>query len=139
MYNIVFLGDFGEHSSLFRSYLPHLNLEWCTVFFFLVSLFFRENSIKFHNFPQPNGLVGIWFNQLVGIACVERIFFVILESKSYMVPAHKLQLDHGQYCGSILGLGLSYMQPTMNPYGYLVVKQAENLRYSACMENKERS
>ena len=55
-----------------------------------------------------------------------------------MVRAHKLQLDHGQYCGSILGLGLSYMQPTMNPYGYLVVKQAENLRYSACMENEER-
>ena len=70
---------------------------------------------------------------------MERSFFVILESKTYMVPAHTLQLDHGKYCGSILGLGLSYMQPTMNPYGYLVVKQAENLRYSACMENKERS
>ena len=66
-------------------------------------------------------------------------FFVILESKSYMVPDHKLQLDHGKYCGSILGLFLSYMQPTMNPYGYLVVKQAENLRYSACMENKDMS
>ena len=67
------------------------------------------------------------------------VFFVILESKSYMVPAHKIQLDLGQYCGSILGLVLSYMQPTMNPYGYLVVKQAENLRYSACMENEEKS
>ena len=67
------------------------------------------------------------------------LFFMILEPKSYMVRAHKLQLDHGQYCGSILGLGLSYMQPTMNRNGYLVVKQAENLRYSACMENKERS
>ena len=64
---------------------------------------------------------------------------MILEPKSYMVRAHKLQFDHGQYCGSILGLGLSYMQPTMNPYGYLVVKQAENLRYSACMEKEERS
>ena len=67
------------------------------------------------------------------------VFFVILEPKSYMIRAHKLKLDHGQYCGSILGLGLSYMQPTMNPCGYLVVKQAEILRYSACMENKERS
>ena len=55
-----------------------------------------------------------------------------------MVQAHKLQLDLGQYCESILGLGLIYMQPTMNPCGYLVVKQAENLRYSTCMENKER-
>ena len=56
-----------------------------------------------------------------------------------MVRAHKLQLDLGQYYGSILGLGLSYMQPTMNPCGYLVVKQAVNLRYSACMENEEGS
>ena len=56
-----------------------------------------------------------------------------------MVQAHKLQLDLGQYCGSILGLGLIYMQPTMNQCGYMVVKQAENLRYSACMENEEGS
>ena len=90
---------------------------------------------KFHNFPQPDGLV-----QSVSRASLcGALFFVILEPKSYMVLAHKLQLDHGQYCGSILGLGLSYMQPTMNPYGYLVVKQAENLRYSACMENEERN
>ena len=67
------------------------------------------------------------------------LVFVILEPKSYMVRAHKLQLNNGQYYGSNLGLVLSYMQPTMNPYGYLVVKQAENLRYSACMENEERS
>ena len=33
VYNTIFLGDFGEHSSLFRSYLPHPDLEWCTVFF----------------------------------------------------------------------------------------------------------
>ena len=56
-----------------------------------------------------------------------------------MGRAHKLKLDHGQYCGSILGLGLSYMHPTMNPCGYLVVKQAEILRDSACMGNKEMS
>ena len=67
------------------------------------------------------------------------LFFVIFEPKTYLVQAHKLHLDLGKYCGSILGLFLSYMQPTMNPYGYLVVKQAENLRYSACMENEERS
>ena len=64
---------------------------------------------------------------------------MILEPKSYMVQAHKLQLNLGKYYGSILGLGLSYVQPTMNPCGYLVVKQAENLRYSACMENEEGS
>ena len=67
------------------------------------------------------------------------VFFVILEPKSYMGRAHKLKLDHRQYCGSILGLGLSYMQPTMNPCGYLVVKQVEIRRVSACMGNEEGS
>ena len=69
----------------------------------------------------------------IGIHFTHRVFGLS------MGRAHKLKLDHGQYCGSILGLGLSYMQPTMNPCGYLVVKQAEILRDSACMENKERS
>ena len=56
-----------------------------------------------------------------------------------MVWAHKLQLDLGKYCGSILGFVLGYIQPTMNPCGYLVVKQAENLSDSACMGNEEGS
>ena len=42
-----------------------------------------------------------------------------------MVQAHKLQLDLGQYFGSILGLGLGSLWPTMNPYGFLVVKQTK--------------
>ena len=56
-----------------------------------------------------------------------------------MGRAHELKLDHGKYFGSILGLGLNYMQPTMNPCGYLVVKQAEILRDSGCMGNEEGS
>ena len=64
---------------------------------------------------------------------------MISEPKTYLVRAHKLHLDLKKYCGSILGLVLSYMQPTMNLYRYLVVKQAENLRYSACMEKEENS
>ena len=46
-----------------------------------------------------------------------------------------LQIGLGQYFGSILGFGLSYMHLTRNPCGYLVVKQAENLRESTCMGN----
>ena len=95
--------------------------------FFCWSSYSSGNILyKFHNFPQSDGLVGSWFNRLVELTCVERcFFFVVLEPKSYMGRAHKLKLDHRKYCGSILGLGLSYMQPTMNPCGYLVVKQAE--------------
>ena len=53
------------------------------------------------------------------------LIFVILEPKSYMVQAHRLQLNLGKYCGSILGLGLGSLQPTMNPYGFLVMKQTK--------------
>ena len=42
-----------------------------------------------------------------------------------MVQAHKLLLDLGKYCGSILGLRLGSLQPTMNPYGFLMVKQTK--------------
>ena len=48
---------------------------------------------------------------------------VILELKSYMAWAHKLQIGLGQYFGSILCLGSGSLQPTMNPYGFLVVEQ----------------
>ena len=108
-------------------------------FFLLVSLLFKEHFIKSSEFSSI-GWTGWHLVQPVSRASLcEALFFGLLEPKSYMFRVHKLQLDHGQYCGSILGLGLSYMQPTMNPYGYLVVKQAKNLRYSACMENEEKS
>ena len=52
-----------------------------------------------------------------------------------MAWAHKLQIGLGLYYRSILGLGLGSLQPTMNPYGSLVVKQAENLKKSTCIEH----
>ena len=42
-----------------------------------------------------------------------------------MAQARKLQIGFGQCFGSILGLVLGSLQPTTNPYGFLVVKQAE--------------
>ena len=46
-----FLGDFGDHSSLFRSSLPHPNLELCTIFFYLLIFqgTFCQNIIIFLN------------------------------------------------------------------------------------------
>ena len=42
-------GSNTEHLGLFRSYLPHLNSELCTIFF-MDSLFFKEYSVKISNF-----------------------------------------------------------------------------------------
>ena len=46
-----------------------------------------------------------------------------------MAQARKLQIGFGQCCGSILGLGLGSLQPNTNPYGFLVVKQAEGVSW----------
>ena len=46
------VGYFGEHSSLFRSYLPYPDLEWCTVFFvglLILQGTFYQNFIIFLN------------------------------------------------------------------------------------------
>ena len=40
-----------------------------------------------------------------------------------MAWSHKLQIGLGKSFGSILGLVSGSLQPTMNPYGFLVVKQ----------------
>ena len=48
---------------------------------------------------------------------------------------HKIHIGLRQYFGSILGFVLGFLQPTMNPYGSLVVKQAENLRELAFKGN----
>ena len=42
-------GSNTEHLGLFRSYLPHPNLESSTVFF-MDSLFFKEYYVKISNF-----------------------------------------------------------------------------------------
>ena len=51
------------------------------------------------------------------------LILVILEPKSYMAQAHKLQIGLGKYFRSILGVGSGFLQLTMNLYGFLVVKQ----------------
>ena len=45
-----------------------------------------------------------------------------------MAQAHKLQIGFGQCYGPILGLVLGSLQPTTNPYGFLVVKQTDKLK-----------
>ena len=56
-----------DHISLIRT--------WNGAPFFYWSPYSSRNIIsKFHNFPQPDGLVGSWFNRLVGLAYVERCF-----------------------------------------------------------------
>ena len=59
-----------EHLGLFRSYLPHPNLESGTIFLW-TPYSLRNILSKFKFFSQLARLVGNCFNQFVGPACIE--------------------------------------------------------------------
>ena len=95
--------------------------------FFVGFLIIQGTLFKILKKNFSSGLIGWHPVQPVHlINLYGALILVVLESKSYMDRAHKLQIDIGKYFGSILGLGLGSLQPTMNPYGFLVVKQVQN-------------
>ena len=112
---ILIISPFSELGIAYRffSWIPHSSRNILSNF----QIFFATYSTGWH--PVQSVHRVNWCKTLI---------LVILGPKSYMAQAHKLQIDFGQCCGPILGLGLGSLQPTTNPYGFLVVKQAENWR-----------
>ena len=82
--------------------------------FFMHSLLFKEYSLKISNFLSTISTNWQPVQPAHWVSLYRALILVILEAKSYMAWAHKLQIDLGQYCGSILVLGLGSLQPTMN-------------------------
>ena len=82
--------------------------------FLIHSLLFKEYSLKISNFLSTISTNWQPVQPAHWVSLYRALILVILEAKSYMAWAHKLQIDLGQYCGSILVLGLGSLQPTMN-------------------------
>ena len=51
------------------------------------------------------------------------LFLLILGPKSYLVQAHKPQISHRHGLGPVLGHVMGFLQPTLGPLGYLLVKK----------------
>ena len=51
------------------------------------------------------------------------LIFVILVPKSYMDRAHKAQISPRHGLDPVLDHVMGFLQPTLGPLGYLVVKQ----------------
>ena len=95
---------------------PSFKLGIVYHFFSWIPYSSRNILSNFQDFLQPVRPVDIRFSRFIESAGV----------KHYMTQAHELQIGFEQCCGPILGLDLGSLQPTTNPYGFLVVKQAEN-------------
>ena len=53
------------------------------------------------------------------------LFLLILGSKSYLVRAHKPQISPRHGVGIVVGHFMGCLQPTLCPFGFLVVKQRD--------------
>ena len=53
------------------------------------------------------------------------LILVILEPKSYLVRAHKLQISPRHGLGPVVGYFVGFLQPTLSPFGFLVLKQRD--------------
>ena len=51
------------------------------------------------------------------------LFLLILGPKSYLVWAHKPRISLRNALGPVLGHVMGFLQPTLGPLGYLVVKE----------------
>ena len=92
--------------------------------FFFVGLLILQGIFpqKFRFFLNRIDQLGIV--QLVHRASLRgTLFLLILRSKSYLVPAHKPQISPRHGLGSVLGHVMGFLQPTLGPLGYLVVKE----------------
>ena len=123
-----------HYSSMFKFGAPELVLVISTssrleimhhFFFFLDSLLFKEHSVKFSNFFST--VLTSW--ELVHsdhyANLYKALILVILEPKSYMVQSHKLQISPRHGLGPVLSYFVGFLQPTLSPFGFLVVKKMD--------------
>ena len=106
---------------MFWSYLPHLDSQSSTFFYGLLILqgIFSQNFRFFLNRIDQLGIVQPMHQASLRGALI----FVILVPKSYMDRAHKPQISPRHGLDPILDHVMGFLQPTLGPLEYLVVKQ----------------
>ena len=107
---------------MFWSYLPRSDSESRTIFFhglLIIQGIFSQNFRFFLNRINQLGIV-----QPVHRASLHgALIFVILVPKSYMDREHKPQINPRHGLDPVLDHIMGFLQPTLSPLGYLVVKQ----------------
>ena len=83
---------------------PSYELGIALHFFFLDSLFFKKNSIKFSKLFPARSTSWHLVQPVHRVSLYGALIFVVLEPKSYMAQAHKLQIDLGSFLGPFWSL-----------------------------------
>ena len=65
------------------------------------------------------------------------LFLLILRPKSYLVRAHKPPISPRHGLGPVLGHVMGFLQPSLSPLGYLVVKERSNCSQLWTLEIEE--
>ena len=101
---------------------PSFGLEIIHRFFFLDSLLFKERFFKFSNFFSTftTGWELVQLNHCPSL--YGALICVILELKSYLVRAYKINIRPRNGLVPVVGHFLGCLQPTLSPFGFLVVK-----------------
>ena len=123
---IIRVGSNLEHPRLFWSYLHHPNSKSCTVSF-VGFLNLQETLCQmFRFFLNRIDQLGT-INPVHQASLCGALFLLILGAKSYLFQAHKPKISPKNGLGPVLGHVMGFLQPTLGPLGYLVVKERSKL------------
>ena len=99
-----------------------MNSKSCNVSFFgfltLQGTFFKFSDFFLNRIDQLGTVQPVHRASLCGA-----LFLLILGPKSYLVRAHKTHISPRHRLGTVLGHVMGFLQITLGPLGYLVVKE----------------
>ena len=118
---IIRVGPHSEHLILFWSYLPHSESKSCIIYFFWIPY----SSRKIFQISNFFSTVSTSWEPVQVDHCASLYEALILEPKSYLIQAHKLQISPSYGLGLVVGHSEGFLEPTLSPFGFLVVKQRD--------------
>ena len=95
---------------------PSSELRITLRFFLLDSLFFKEHSIKFSKIFSPYSIGWHLVQLVLQVSLYGTLILVVLEPKSYLVRAHKLQISPRHDLGLVMGHFVGFLQSTLSPF-----------------------
>ena len=98
---------------------PSSELRIIVSYFLLDSLFFKEQYVKFSKILSAGSTGWHPVQPVLWVSLYGTSILVVLEPKSYLVRAHKLQISPRHDLGPVMGHFVGFLQPTLSPFWIL--------------------